>query len=358
MKIIGITGPTGAGKTTALNVLRALGAEVIDADAVYHELLETDEALKEALVAAFGTQLLDGMGKIDRRTLSNVVYPDRLEELDQITHPAVLAAIDRQIEAAKGAKRPAAAIDAIALIECGLAERCDAVAAVLAPLETRVRRIMARDGITEGYARRRALAQKPDGFFLEHADYVLENRACDTSETFVRRAETLFSALLFQRTGEAAEDVSFHTRQGRFNYRVCAVMVRGGKVLAMHDEVSPYYYLPGGRVKLQERAEDAVIREVREELGVEARIVRPLWLNQGFFTEDVKRECFHELCLYFLMEADDLPEKSFTLREGKHIHVFEWLPFERLKDEYLYPIFIKEAILNLPKSLTLRTEYQ
>lgn len=356
MKVIGITGPTGAGKTTALNVLRSLGAEVIDADAVYHELLETDETLKEALVGAFGAQLLDKMGKIDRKALSDAVYPDRLGELERITHPAILAAIDKRLETAQGEKKPAVAIDAIALIECGLAARCGAVVAVLAPLETRVRRIMARDGITEEYARRRALAQKPDGFFLEHADYVLENRACDTPETFAQRAETLFSALLFQRAGEAAEDVSFHTRQGRFNYRVCAVMVRGGKLLAMHDEVSPYYYLPGGRVKLQERAEDALVRELREELGVETCIIRPLWLNQGFFTEEVKRERFHELCLYFLTEAEGLPEESFTRREGKHTHVFEWLPLERLKDEYLYPVFIKEAVFDLPESLTLRTE--
>ncbi len=357
MKIIGITGPTGAGKTTALNVLRTLGAEVIDADAVYHGLLEGDKTLREALVSAFGAQILDEAGKIDRKKLSDAVYPDRLEELNAITHPVIVRAVWEKAEEAKRAGR-SAAVDAAALIESGLGEKCDAVVAILAPLETRIRRIMARDGITEEYARRRALAQPSEEFYCAHSDYVLENRESDTPETFAARVETLFSALLFQRAGKAAEDVSFHTKCGRFNYRVCAVMVRRGKLLAMHDEVSPYYYLPGGRVKLHERAEDALVREVREELGVEAKIVRPLWLNQAFFTEDVKKEKFHELCLYFLTEAGGLPEESFTRREGKHTHVFEWLPFERLKDEYLYPVFIKEAVFDLPESLKLQTEYE
>lgn len=195
MKVIGITGPTGAGKTTALNVLRALGAEVIDADAVYHQLLEHSGELKTALVAAFGAQILDKSGWINRKTLSDAVYPDRMEELNDLTHPIIIRAVWERVETAEREGRNAA-IDAIALIECGLGERCDAVVAVLAPLELRVGRIMARDGIPEDYARRRALAQKPDSFFLEHAGYVLENRADDTPETFRARAETLFQKIL------------------------------------------------------------------------------------------------------------------------------------------------------------------
>ena len=81
MKIIGITGPTGAGKTTALNVLRDLGAEVLDADAVYHRLLEESLPLRQSLAAAFGVDILDASGRVDRRRLSAAVYPDRLEEL-------------------------------------------------------------------------------------------------------------------------------------------------------------------------------------------------------------------------------------------------------------------------------------
>ena len=143
-------------------------------------------------------------------------------------------------------------------------------------------------------------------------------------------------------------DITFETEAGRFNYRVCAILLDGGRILAMRDERSPYFYLPGGRVKMGERAEDAVLREVREELGIEARIDRPLWLSQAFFTEDVDQMDFHELCLYFLVDASgtDLLARGdrFPGRERHHSHPFEWLPFERLKDEYFYPLFLKTEI--------------
>lgn len=157
-------------------------------------------------------------------------------------------------------------------------------------------------------------------------------------------------------------DVTFKTDQGRFNYRVCAIILQDGKILAMHDERSPYFYLPGGRVMLHERAEDAVLRELREELDIEARIVRPLWLSQGFFTEDVSGEKFHEVCIYFLMDVSDTGlmgrGERFILRERHHIHEFKWLPIERLKTEYFYPLFLKEKIFQLPEELTILTEYE
>ena len=155
-------------------------------------------------------------------------------------------------------------------------------------------------------------------------------------------------------------DITFDTSEGRFNYRVCAILLQGDRLLAMHDERSPYYYLPGGRVRMGERAEDAVLREVREELGIDARIVRPLWLSQSFFNEDVVRVDYHELCLYFLVDASatDLLTRGDRFRgpELRHVHDFEWLPFERLKDEYFYPLFLKTDIYHLPEGLTLRTD--
>jgi len=157
-------------------------------------------------------------------------------------------------------------------------------------------------------------------------------------------------------------DISYTSGNRKFNYRVCAVMISDGRILAMHDERSPYFYLPGGRVGLGETAEDAVIREVREELGITAKISRPLWLNQAFFNEDVDHLDYHELCIYFLMDLSDTGllnrGRKFTAQEGSRTHSFEWLAFERLKDEYFYPIFLKTEIFHLPDHFTIRTEIE
>lgn len=156
-------------------------------------------------------------------------------------------------------------------------------------------------------------------------------------------------------------DITFKTEQGRFNYRVCGMIIHENRILAMHDGRSPYYYLPGGRVQLGETAEEAVLREIREELEINAKIVRPLWFNQGFFTEDVTGEQFHEICIYFLMDIfhTDLLSKGeqFVLNENNQRHTFEWLAFDRLKDEYFHPIFLKEKIFDLPEKLTIIANY-
>lgn len=154
--------------------------------------------------------------------------------------------------------------------------------------------------------------------------------------------------------------ITFKTDNKKFNYRVCAMIISDGKILAMHDERSPYFYLPGGRVKMGETAEEAVIREVEEELNITPKIVRHLWLIQSFFKEDVDGLDYHELCIYFLMDISrtDLLGRGekFSLQEGHHLHDFEWLAFERLRCEYFYPLFLKEAIFDLPTVLTIRAE--
>ena len=196
MKIIGITGPTGAGKTTALNALIALGAEVLDADQVYHRLLDTDAGLRIRLVRAFGPDILDEAGKVDRRRLSAAVYPDRLEELNELTHPVIVDELFRRAQLARQAGRPAVAIDAIALLESTLVNYCDCTVAVTAPEDLRVRRIMDREGISEEYARMRVNAQKKSAWFQEHCDYTLHSTEADTVETFSQRARCLFRQIL------------------------------------------------------------------------------------------------------------------------------------------------------------------
>ena len=169
--IIGITGGTGCGKTTLLNMIRDRGGLILDCDAIYHELLITDTAMLSAIEARFPGTVENGV--LQRKRLGSIVFADEnaLLDLNRITHGAVKAEVLRRLEASPSL----AAIDAIGLFEGGLAELCDVTVAVTAPVEERIRRLMARDGITEEYARSRIAAQHDDAWFAAKCDHVLEN---------------------------------------------------------------------------------------------------------------------------------------------------------------------------------------
>ena len=197
MKIIGITGPTGAGKTTVLGALEDLGAAVIDCDAVYHRLLEENRPMLAELRARFGHTVFDGQGRLDRKALGNVVFHDRaaLADLNAITHRYVSDEIDRLIAQAEAEGRPAAAVDAIALLEGGLQDKCDVTVAVLAPAAVRVERIMAREGISRDYAQARVAAQKDDAYFKARCGHVFYND-CPSAEAARAKARDLFQRIL------------------------------------------------------------------------------------------------------------------------------------------------------------------
>ena len=180
MTVIGLTGPTGAGKTTALGVLEGMGFAVVDCDALYYELLRRDQALRSKLTDAFGDVFLPD-GQLDRPGLGRRVFGDAaaLERLNAIVFPAVTAAVRERLAACEGR---GLVVDAINLVESGLGELCDFTVALTAPAEVRVRRIMARDGISEDYARRRVAAQKNDSYYRRHCTLVLENRAGSRAE--------------------------------------------------------------------------------------------------------------------------------------------------------------------------------
>ena len=175
MTLIGITGPSGGGKTTALSVLKEFGALIIDCDAIYHELLEKDAALVSALAARFPAAYIDG--RIDRRALAAQVFSDpaALAELNTISHRFVREEVTRRLRAWAMAGGRLAAVDAIELIESGLGENCDLLLGVLADREARIARIMRRDGLDRERASARIDAQKPESYFKEKCDHILYN---------------------------------------------------------------------------------------------------------------------------------------------------------------------------------------
>lgn len=198
MTVIGITGPTGAGKTTVLHVLKERGGAIVDCDAVYHELLLTSGPMKDELRARFGPSIFDRSGGLRRKELGAIVFEDpaALADLNAITHRHIVAELERRIARARTEGRPAIALDAIALLESGAGGLCDVTVAVTAPEETRVRRIMAREGIPEEYARARIAAQKPSGWFEEWCAYTLRNDG--EREDFEAKARALFELILDQ----------------------------------------------------------------------------------------------------------------------------------------------------------------
>ena len=175
LKLIGITGPSGSGKTSALKEIERQGGLVLDCDAVYHELLESDEELLEELSDAFPGTVKDGC--LDRAALARIVFADpaALRALNALTHRHISAEIERRLRAWAMAGGTLAAVDAIEMIGSGLAARCTATVAVLAEKETRIQRIMVRDRLSREDAERRVKAQQSDEYFIENCDYCLRN---------------------------------------------------------------------------------------------------------------------------------------------------------------------------------------
>ena len=179
--IIGITGGTGSGKSTLLHLLEEHGSMILDCDVIYHELLQSDKSLLDAIEKRFPGTVVDGA--LDRKKLGTIVFADEnaLQDLNCITHAAVRTEVLRQLETAPNLT----AIDAIGLFEGDLASLCDITVAITAPVAERIRRIMTRDGVTEEYARNRISAQHNDEWFAQRCDHMLENNG--TSEDFQRK---------------------------------------------------------------------------------------------------------------------------------------------------------------------------
>lgn len=148
-------------------------------------------------------------------------------------------------------------------------------------------------------------------------------------------------------------DLTLKTEMGLFNHRVAAVIVHNNKLLAQKNVKTNEYYLPGGRINYGESSEEAIIREMQEELGVDITDYRTLWINECFFVDSGTR--FHEVGIYYLVNLKNTEFKHyelvFELTEENRVNTYEWLDIESIDSKDLYPLFVKTEIKNPDKTL-------
>ena len=197
MLIIGLTGPSGAGKGTIASLFAAYGVPSIDTDAVYHDLLMPPSDCLNELAERFGNGILSPDGALDRKVLAALVFAPGheadLADLNTITHRHVLSEVRRILAVYREQGKPAVLVDAPQLFESGFDAECHHVLSVLAPRNMRLARIMARDGLDEERASARLNAQKPDEFYRSHSDAVVYNHGeASAMDIDVRRLLTLW----------------------------------------------------------------------------------------------------------------------------------------------------------------------
>ena len=174
MKVLGITGGIGAGKSMVSHLFVKLGAMVIDADEIARQVLEKDGAAYGKVVAAFGSGILRQDKTIDRKALAEIAFADseKVSLLNGIVHPAVFEEMENQI---KSAKSDLVCLDVPLLFTCEFPIVCDKTLAVLAPKELRIERVISRDGCTREQALARMNHQLSDEEFKERADLIIIN---------------------------------------------------------------------------------------------------------------------------------------------------------------------------------------
>lgn len=141
-------------------------------------------------------------------------------------------------------------------------------------------------------------------------------------------------------------DLTLKTESGYFNHRVAAVIICDNKLLAQKNTKDNSYYLVGGRVRFGESSKDALVREIKEELGVTLTDLKPIWINECFFDDDGKS--YHEIGIYYRVDLENTGfahfEKTFETKESDRTNIYEWLSLDNLDGIMLYPQFIKNEI--------------
>lgn len=144
---------------------------------------------------------------------------------------------------------------------------------------------------------------------------------------------------------------TFTTPQGKFNYRVGAIIIKDNKILMAKNATANYYYSVGGRVAFDETSQQAVVRECKEELGITLEVDKLLFIHENFFTEKFH---YHEISLYFLMKQSDKLDNITTRSKSLDSNVeeqFDWLDIDKLKNIHLFPAFFKTELKNLPNEV-------
>lgn len=178
MKIIGLTGGIACGKSTVSKALRALGACIIDADALAHELSQPNQALFNAYVQRFGMAIVTPGGTLDRAAIARLIFtdPTMRAEVEQISHPLIRRAVEERLRMAEKEQKRAAVLDVPLLFEAGWDALADEVWVVALPPEEQLARLLARDKtMSEGEARARIAAQMPLAEKCARADVVIDN---------------------------------------------------------------------------------------------------------------------------------------------------------------------------------------
>ena len=183
MKVVGLCGGSGSGKGVVAELLSEYGFAHIDTDKIYHELTDKSSHCLDELTFAFGKEIINEKGGLDRTSLAEIVFnspnKDELRKtLNRIAHRHVLDSVRELLPRLKAEGFAAALVDAPLLFESGFDKECDYILAVLAPRDVRVRRICERDGITPAAAERRIATQLADEFLLSRADFCLTNDSC------------------------------------------------------------------------------------------------------------------------------------------------------------------------------------